>query len=245
MTAVHTLVTKFLNLLYPAACPACGCATGRVEFCARCRGAITTPTSPLCPTCGDPFRTAGDTNHPCGRCLSRPPRFRRARACAVYHAGETAGALAPVLQRYKYNRDISLAHPLGALMAERCPLPLAEYDVIMPVPLHVARLRWRGFNQAQFLCQAIARPRALPIDALSVERVRATRPQVQLNEADRRRNVAGAFRVSRPDKVRGRRVLLVDDVLTTGATVDECSRSLLRAGAQSVDALVLARAVLR
>jgi ComF family protein len=244
MTPVRNLVARFLNLLYPAACPACEGTMPAPEFCKRCRDAITTPTTPLCPTCGDPFRTAGDSNHPCGRCLSRPPRFNRARACAIYHTGETAGALAPVLQRYKYNRDVTLARPLGKLMAERCPLPLADYDVIMPVPLHVARLRWRGFNQAQLLCHAVAARHPIPIDALSVERLRATRPQVQLNEADRRRNVAGAFRVNRPDQVRGRRVLLVDDVLTTGATVDECSRSLLRAGARSVDALVLARAVL-
>jgi ComF family protein len=114
----------------------------------------------------------------------------------------------------------------------------------MPVPLHVSRLRWRGFNQAQLLATPLARQAGVPLDALSLERIRHTRPQVELTEAERRRNVAHAFRVTRPGRVHRRRILLVDDVYTTGATVDECSRELKRAGAASVDVLVLARAVL-
>ena len=124
-------------------------------------------------------------------------------------------------------------------------MALTEYDLIVPVPLHLHRLRWRGFNQAQFLAHALARDVGVPVDALSLRRVRATHPQVQLNEGERRRNVRHAFRVTRPRRVRGQRVLLFDDVYTTGATVEECSRALLQAGAAGVDVLVLARAVLR
>jgi ComF family protein len=146
------------------------------------------------------------------------------------------------LQRYKYNRDVSLAPVLGALLYQRTPLAASTYDVIIPVPLHISRLRWRGFNQAHLLAQRFADD--CPIDPYSLRRVRPTRPQVDLNESERRRNVAGAFQVTRPQHVDGRRILLVDDVYTTGATVDECSHALVRAGAHSVDVLVLARAVL-
>src|SRR5262249_20880153 len=163
------------------ACPACARPTRQLEFCTRCGDAITTPASPLCPFCGDPFRTRGDTNHPCARCLSRRPRFGRARACAIYDAARApSDALASVLQRYKYPRDLSLARPLGRLLSERCPLALDAYDVIIPVPLHLARLRWRGFNQAQLLCHALDRRHRIPIDALSLERTRPTPPQVGL-----------------------------------------------------------------
>jgi ComF family protein len=150
-----------------------------------------------------------------------------------------------VLQQYKYQRDVWLARPLGALVAARAPFDPDDYDVIMPVPLHVQRLRWRGFNQAQLLARPLARAVRLPLDPHALHRVRPTRPQVDLDETQRRHNVAGAFRVARTDRVAGRRILLVDDVFTTGATVNECSRVLLRAHAKQVDVLVLARAVLR
>lgn len=235
-----------LNVLYPAACCGCGHATPRPEFCPRCQGRIETPIPPLCSTCGVPFGTAGDTDHLCSGCLARRPRFGRARACAIYDAADTSEhPLKMALQRYKYNRDVSLARPLGELFANRAPLPAAAYDALMPVPLHVTRLRWRGFNQAQLLARPLAETAGVPLDAFSLLRVRPTRPQVELNEAERRHNVARAFVVSRPRQVEGRRILLVDDVYTTGATVQECSRALLHAGAESVDVLVLARAVLR
>jgi ComF family protein len=237
-----------LNLLYPPTC--CGCSSFTVSpgFCPTCRAAIETPRSPLCLVCGIPYPATGAAaavDHLCGRCLGRHPHFGRARACATYDAAETVHhPLKSVLQRYKYSPDISLAPSLAELVAERCPLSATEYDVIMPVPLHVTRLRWRGFNQAQFLAHALSRKNRVPIDALSLKRTRATLPQVELNERQRRRNVARAFDVVRPARVRGRRILLVDDVYTTGATVDECSQALLKAGAASFDVLVLARAVL-
>jgi ComF family protein len=164
----------------------------------------------------------------------------------VYDAGDAAAnPLKTALQRYKYSRDVGLARPLGELLVERCPLPVSEYDVVIPVPLHLTRLRWRGFNQAQFLAHILARPAGVPVDAVSLQRIRATRPQVELDETQRRRNVAQAFCVARPQAVHRRRVLLIDDVFTTGATVGECARVLLHAGAQGVDVLVLARAVLQ
>ena len=242
---VRRLWDEALNLLYPAACCGCDRPTTRLEFCSRCRAEIHTPRSPLCLICGAPFATAGGADHRCDRCLTYTFGFGCARACTLYDAGDTVQhPLKSVLQRYKYNRDVGLARPLGRLLSERCPVVVGAYDVIMPVPLHVSRLRWRGFNQAQLLARPLARQAGVPMDALSLERIRHTRPQVELTEAERRRNVAHAFRVTRPECVHRRRILLVDDVYTTGATVDECSRELKRAGAASVDVLVLARAVL-
>jgi ComF family protein len=247
-----------LNLLYPPSCCGCGGATTRPGFCPPCHATIALPQSPLCTICGAPFQTRAGADHPCGRCLTRAPRFGRARACALYDArdavtrdavtrdvvtdGPATDPLRSVLQRYKYNRDVSLAPVLGALLKQRAPLSAAAYDIIIPVPLHISRLRWRGFNQAHLLAQQFADGTA--IDPYSLTRVRPTQPQVELHESERRRNVAGAFRVTRPERIDGRRVLLVDDVYTTGATVDECSHMLVRAGAHCVDVLVLARAVM-
>jgi ComF family protein len=246
MACVRHLWDEALNLFYPAVCCGCGQPAARLEFCSCCRAQIHTPCSPLCFICGAPFATAGGADHRCERCLTRTFAFGRARACALYDAADTVQhPLKSVLQRYKYNRDVSLAGPLAGLLSERCPLVIPAYDVIMPVPLHVSRLRWRGFNQAQLLAKPLARRAGVSVDPLSIERVRPTRPQVELSEAERQRNVAHAFRVTRPECVRQRRILLVDDVYTTGATVDECSRELKRAGAASVDVLVLARAVMR
>ncbi len=199
----------------------------------------------MCPTCGVPFRTPNDVDHLCAQCLQHTPRFGSARACAIYDAADTRDhPLKSVLQQYKYNREVKLAHALAALLIERGPLPLGKYGVMMPVPLHVQRLRWRGFNQALLLAQPLARGAGVPVDPYALERVRPTRPQVELDEKERHHNVAGAFRAAHPQRIRGRHILLIDDVLTTGATVEECSRVLLHAGAASVDVLVLARAVL-
>lgn len=242
---MHSVWNAALDLLFPARCCACTHTADRPGFCADCRALIETPAAPLCTRCGVPFHTRTGTDHQCGRCLTEPPRFQQARACTLYDADDTVThPLKSVLQRYKYAHEIGLSRPLGALLIERCPLPLDRYDLIVPVPLHVSRLRWRGFNQSQHLALGLSRAAAIPLDAFALERIRPTRPQVELHEAERRRNVARAFHVARPERVEGRRLLLVDDVYTTGATVNECSRVLLRAGAAQVDVLVLARAVL-
>jgi ComF family protein len=147
------------------------------------------------------------------------------------------------LHRYKYDRDVTLAAPMGRILADLCPLAPC-HEILVPVPLHVARLRWRGFNQALLLAKELATRRRLRIAPSLLRRNRPTMPQVGLNERDRRRNLTGAFSVTDDRAVRGRNVLLVDDVLTTGATAEECARSLRRAGARRVDVLVLARVAL-
>jgi len=242
---VAGLWSAFVDLVYPPVCCHCRATTGGDDFCHACTERIRWAESPVCSHCGVPFRTRGDRDHLCGGCTADPPAFGTARAAAIYDASDPADQpLKSVLQRYKYNRDVGLAAPLARLLQQRCPLDVAKYDVVMPVPLHLTRLRWRGFNQALLLARRIARQHGRRVDPFSLERSRATQPQVELDERERRHNVARAFRVSHPDKVRDRRVLLVDDVYTTGSTVNECSRVLLKAGARSVDVLVLARAVI-
>ncbi|MDX2171374.1 MAG: ComF family protein [Deltaproteobacteria bacterium] len=147
-----------------------------------------------------------------------------------------------VLQRLKYGRDISYAGILGRYFCAHLPVPV-DHDVIVPVPLHRRRLRWRGFNQSALLARSLAAHTQRAVELRALMRVRATPPQVGLGERDRRRNVARAFAVREPEHLRGRSVLLVDDVMTTGATVNECARVLRRAGATRVEVVVLARAL--
>ncbi len=238
------VLDRCLDWLFPPSCPACG-RPGRFELCASCLAAVPPVAPPLCPRCGLPFASPAGGDHPCAVCLRQPPSFRRARACAAFGQEETPGnPIRELIHRFKYERDTSLRRPLGHLLAERCAFERAECDLVVPVPLHLSRLRWRGFNHAQLLAGELARRRGWPVDVFSVERCRATLPQVGLDADSRRRNVRGAFRVARPKAIAGKRVLLVDDVYTSGATIRECSRALLAGGAASVDVLVLARVVL-
>jgi len=195
--------------------------------------------SPLCPVCGDAF-AGGGPDHRCTRCLQRARYFARARACALYRS-DLRSPLVATLHRFKYGRDVTLAPLLGAYLDEHCPLAI-DHDVVIPVPLDLQRLRWRGFNQAAVLARFVAARRRRPFNAMALRRCRSTPPQVGLGESERRRNMAGAFALRDRDAVRGRTVLLIDDVMTTGATAEECAKTLRRAGARRVDVLVLARA---
>ncbi len=239
------MLEQLLSILYPPTCLGCQGASQKNEpFCALCFSRIEVVTSPHCSFCGLPFASHAGNDHPCGRCLTSPPRFRQARAWACYVAvEEDTNPLARALHLFKYTRILSVGKALGLLGAAYFPLLPKDYDLILPVPLHLARLRWRGFNQALILTQALGKRYRLPIDPFSLERVRATNPQVHLKEEERQINVRDAFAVTRPKKVEEKRILLVDDVYTTGATVNECARTLYAAGARHVDVFTLTRAV--
>jgi ComF family protein len=233
-----TVLDRVLDLVFPPRCPACSRRTERVALCSRCDAAISRIASPICPVCGESFAGAGP-DHLCRRCTARTPHFDRARAPALYRHG-SASPLIETLYRFKYGRDVTLAPVLGRFLADHCPLPI-DHEVVVPVPLDIARMRWRGFNQAVMLGRALALAAGRPLAPYALERRRVTAPQVGLGDAERRRNVAGAFAVRDATPIRGRSVLLVDDVMTTGATVDECARILRRGGAARIDVLVLAR----
>lgn len=239
---------RMLDWLYPPRCRYCreSIAQDQNYFCHACLQKIRLVSHPLCTTCGRPFLDTGGDDHLCGACLARAPHFHEARAWACYPSVEDGShPLREVLQRFKYGRNISLGKPLGWLLARGCHEFLAGHspDVIIPVPLHPRRLRWRGFNQAVILGGEVRRLWKVPMDPFILTRSRETPPQTQLDEEERRKNMRGAFSVNPARSVGRKSVLLVDDVYTSGATVNECSRTLLRAGAKEVSVLTLARTV--
>lgn len=242
-------VGVFLDAIYPPRCRFCKAYLEEGDaacFCAACRRRIRLIGSPLCTTCGRPFAGAGREDHRCGECLVRRPFFARARAWACYSRdAEEPDPLREVIQRFKYGRRVSLGKPLGRLMAAGCRglFPEGSLDGLIPVPLHPKRLRWRGFNQALVLAREVSRRWELPLHPFALARLKETLPQTELGEEERKRNVRGAFAVASREAVAGKRLLVVDDVYTSGATVNECARALLRGGAKEVSVLTLARTV--
>ena len=173
----------------------------------------------------------------CGLCRRGAFAFEQARSFGWYE-----GTLRGLIQSLKYDGVRPLAMPLGEHLADAtAKLDSKEFDLILPVPLHSKRQRRRGFNQATLLAQQVSKCVEVPVGARDCVRVRDTPPQTGLRAAERRKNMAGAFHVPSPQRVKSRRVLLVDDVLTTGATANSCARSLLEAGAEAVWVVTLAR----
>ena len=230
-----------VTLVYPPTCVACGAATGVPHtLCAACWSGMRFIERPFCERLGTPF--AVDLGVPLlsPAAIADPPVFERARAAARYD--DTARAL---VHRLKYGDRLELAEALGAMMARAGAELTREADVIAPVPLHRWRLWRRRFNQAMALARVVSRASGVACDPFLLARVKRTRAQVGLTRAQRGENLQGAFRVPDAAKPRleGRRVLLVDDVLTTGATANAASRALLRGGARAVDVLAFARVV--
>jgi ComF family protein len=230
-----------LALLYPPTCIACQAATGEPHaLCADCWAGIRFIERPYCERLGTPF--AVDLGQPLlsPAAIADPPVFGRARAVAEYD-----GTASLLVHRLKYNDRPELARALGVMMARAGAELLGETDVIVPVPLHRWRLWRRRFNQAMALAARVSAESGVSCDPFLLARVKHTRRQVGLTRAQRQENLQGAFRVP-PDakgRLKGKRVLLVDDVLTTGATANAASRALLRGGAASVDILAFARVV--
>jgi ComF family protein len=195
-------------------------------------------SEPLCARCGTPFEIAVEPGQLCGACLAHPPAYDRARAALVY--GDVSRDLVLGL-KYQGRRD-GLAVLAGWMAAAGAEL-LEGADLIVPVPLHYLRLVRRGFNQSGWLAAALARRTGVRLSVDALKRVRATPVQGHLSPDARRRNVQGAFRLrrGRVKLVKGARVVLVDDVLTTGATAEACARTLKRAGAACVEVVALAR----
>ena len=217
-------------------------------LCRDCIGGLVAVESPLCSCCGLPFESRHGIDHRCGDCSASPKKFRIARAPLVYEQIFTE-----VIHCYKYKGKIQLARPLGELLltAFRLFWDKDSIDVVVPVPLHLKRLRKRGFNQAYLLIrnwQTFTGQVPLDMSDFQIERdvlVRnvPTAPQTGLGRSQRAANIKGAFELVNEAKIIDKRILLVDDVYTTGATVDECARLLLHHGAAHVDVLSLARAV--
>jgi ComF family protein len=210
------------------------------HFCPRCRGRWTAATSPLCSRCGVLFKSREGEDHLCGRCLAHPGAFNKARAAGIYDQ-----SLRRAIQALKFKAMVQLANPLGRLLFETFARHWAEddIDVMAPVPLHRSRFRSRGFNQSWLLMDGWPLAEGVAAVRDLLVRTRGTAPQTGLDRRQRRANIRHAFAMRRPGQSAGRRVLLVDDVLTTGATVEACAAVLLRDGADRVDVVTLARAM--
>ncbi|WP_441969208.1 ComF family protein [Microvirga sp. 2MCAF38] len=237
----HGVARAALGLLYPPTCIACHAATGEPHsLCAACWSGIRFIERPYCERLGTPFAVDLGTPLLSPAAIADPPVFARARAVAQYDG--TASAL---IHRLKYADRPELARALGTMMTRAGAELLRETDVIVPVPLHRWRLWQRRFNQAMALANVVARQNDIPCNPSLLARVKHTRQQVGLTKTQRQENLQGAFRVpeeARP-AVKGKRILLIDDVLTTGSTANAASRALLKAGAAQVDILAFARVV--
>ncbi|MEE8480068.1 MAG: ComF family protein [Desulfobacterales bacterium] len=217
-------------------------------LCSACTAGFTNIESPICPVCGIVFESREGEDHVCGECILSPKRFRIARAVGVYDR-----TLMAVLHYFKYKGKIQLARPLGQLLfwAFTQNWNEKEIELIVPVPLHTKRLRKRGFNQAFLLIRnwaLYAEMADIELDHLNIRkdilsRNRWTEPQTGLSRNRRMSNIKNAFNIEDSSKVIEKSVLLVDDVYTTGATADECTKTLLQSGAKHVDVLTLARAM--
>jgi ComF family protein len=231
-----------LDLLFPPLCMAC---RGRVaephSLCGACWSAISFIEDPLCARCGMPFDVDPGGETICAACHAGTFDFDRARALFRYD-----DASKPLILSFKHGDRLDHAPGFARWLDRTGRLLLSEADVILPVPLHRSRLWKRRYNQAAVLADRLSRFAGCALDPLLLERKRATKSQGEMPSAKaRRRNVLGAFRVrpERAEQLKGRNVLLVDDVFTTGATLSACARALKRAGAARVDALTLARVV--
>lgn len=234
------LSARLLDLLYPRTCTGCG---GDLEadahhVCWDCRASLRTIGPPQCALCGNPVEGRIDHAYICYHCTQLQPAFDCARSALRFE-----GVAAELIHAFKYREALWLQDDLVELL-EVCVhvhFSSGDFDALACVPLHHVRQRERGYNQARLLADGLARRLGKPVWPRVLKRVRPTGTQTHLTARDRVTNVKGAFGVRRAERVRGKRILLVDDVMTTGATTSECARALKQAGAAVVSVVTLAR----
>ena len=242
LPAVTSLGRAGLDLVFPPSCLACRKAVEtHGALCPACWRAMPLIERPYCERLGTPFEIdlgAGALLSP--EAIANPPVFDRARAVAHFD-----GPARRLVHRLKYSDRLELAGAMGTWMARAGDEMLVEADVLVPMPLHRRRLAARSFNQSVLLARAVSSRCGVPVAIDALRRVKATPPQVGLTRAQRRLNVQGAFKVAPEEAlaIEGRRIVLVDDVMTSGATANAAARALLRSGAAAVDVLVFAQVV--
>lgn len=236
------VLRRALRFVLPDHCSICGSLLTDdpiPHFCASCWSTVASMPSPRCARCDRPFSSPMAAKHSpnriCQPCLQHPPSYTRAWSLLPYTT-----PLRDAICLFKYRGKVSLASSLATLMIERLP-SFAPVDVIMPVPLHPQRLRQREFNQSLLLAERVGDALSLPICYTNLIRTIPSLPQTTLSQKRRRNNLRGAFAVRYPDKIRKKCVLLIDDVFTTGTTVNECAKSLRKAGSADVLVLTLGR----
>jgi len=239
------IFARFLELVYPPKCHICQTfiadrKDGPVHFCEACLKSLVKISSPLCPLCGTPFISQVEEDHLCGECMKKRPHFDALAAPFLYEGG-----IMDAVHQVKYNGKTYVAESLAEFLAPFAKERFGETKgfLMIPVPLHPGRLRERGFNQSLILARAAGSALETSLDFISLRRIKYTQPQTGLKRSERLMNVKGAFGIeARPD-LKGKTVILVDDVATTGSTFNECARILKKAGCKKVYCLALARAV--
>lgn len=232
-----------LNLVFPIYCQGCGTKLpyhNRKYLCRGCLEQIGFNRPPFCIRCGRPLSGEEDIKTLCPDCLNQSHYFERAWQCCQYQ-----GLTKELIHKFKYERRLFLKGPLVELLDSftRNYIDYKEIDAIIPVPLHRVKINRRGFNQAALLSEGLSRKLGVDFLISSLLKIKKTRPQANLNKMERLSNIKGAFRAKEDADLKGKRLLLIDDVFTTGTTADECSKVLTAAGAKAVWVLALARGV--
>jgi len=238
--ALRATLGLAVDVALPRLCPACREPVSDAGLCAGCWSKLSFIARPYCERLGTPFAFDGGAGLLSMEAIADPPAYHRARAAVRYD--DVARTL---VHAFKYGDRLDLAPTLGRWMASAGHELLTGADALVPVPLHWRRLWTRRFNQSALLAEVVGKSAGVPVAHGVLKRIKATPQQVGLSQAERATNVQGAFRVPGDGRaeVTGKRLVLVDDVLTSGATVDACARTLLRAGAANVDVMVFARVV--
>jgi len=235
------ILNDFSEVIFPSRCLGCSEIlhpfTGQM-FCPECNDKVNFIDGSMCPVCGTTFSDSPAEDHLCGECLEKKPYFSAARAVFSYE-----DIILNAIHQFKYHRDISTGKILASFVADFSfpDIDFSDCSLILPVPLHVKRLRERGFNQSLILARALGKKHHIPVSFSLLKRKLFTPTQAGSNKKERKQNIKGAFQITHPQKIAGQNIILVDDVYTTGATVNECSKILIRAGAEKVSVLTLAR----
>ena len=227
------LIARIINVIYPSICPSCGSETDNFlcsPFCNNCWSKIKKYSGPSCRVCSTPFES--EFSYICSDCLKRPPAFSVAMSFGIYD-----NILAAAISRFKFFGIRRLHKPLGKFLLE---FEMPAIDAIVPVPLSLKALRERGFNQAFLLSKIVSDHSRVPMIINGLVKERDTHAQIGLSAKERAANLRGAFSTTRD--FTAMKLMLIDDVMTTGATANECSKQLLKAGAKEVIVMTLARA---
>jgi ComF family protein len=234
---------NLIDIIYPPRCQICmdfldDHPAGRGDICDECFSGFRELTHPFCSICGEPFKSKVEEDHLCEKCLRKRPYYDELRAPYIYEE-----RLMTAIQLIKYSGKSNIIKSLGPLLARYAKnwINDAKKMIMIPVPLHRRKLKQRGFNQSALFVKTISPVLGIEIDFFTLIRIRYTESQTGLSLEQRRKNVKGAFDVKGGGNITGKTVILVDDVATTGNTMNECARILKKAGAEKVLGLTLAR----
>ncbi len=235
-----------LDFVFPPVCSICGKTDSDSKYALLCDGCINEfkiIEEPFCTICGTPFISKEVENHPCSQCLKTRPYYNRSRSAGIY-----SGTLEDTIKTYKYKKVRSLFKPLSDFMFSRIEENFHEFsfDYVVPVPLSGKRLRNRGFHNAYLLAKTISEKRSIPVNFRNLIKFKDTKPQVELKFKERKTNILGSFKIMNTEMFKEKSILLIDDVYTTGNTLNECAKVLKKEGkAQRVECFTLAKTMIQ